>query len=314
MKYNLKLSDQVKFFYDKNILIDDDSNGDNINKKEVYNILEKRNYFFKLKIFSKAYYKDNKQKYIDVDFKSIHRFSILDTSFRTLILQLTLMCEHLLKTKINYLCTKNQDNGYAIVQQYINAYGEPNEIKRNLQGKQNYYTEGFMTKYKNNMAIWNLLEILTFSETIKFYNFYLNNYCKSSKLKIFELKPVNNLRNAAAHNTCMLYLLGTDMRLLNDIELNPSDKNEYSKNIKDFILKHNLNNNITKEFFIHDFLCLIYLLIKLCPNGKLKTYARKDICKFFKKCEKKKWFKVTDKVKEKYIFIKKSTLLMFRYL
>lgn len=135
MKNKLSFKEQVEFFKDKNILIDSNNVGDNINQTEVFKILKERNYFFKFKTFNKCYEKNNNGVYKNLDFKSLHRFGILDTSFRSLVLELSLMCEYLLKTKINYLCTtNNQDDGYISVKDFLNKY-TPNELKRYYNGK-----------------------------------------------------------------------------------------------------------------------------------------------------------------------------------
>lgn len=305
-KKKLGFSEQIEFLKNKNIRLDYNNIDDNIDEKEVRKILEKRNSLFKLKTFSNGYHKDCDDKYIDLDFKTLHRFNVLDTSFRALVLELSLMCEHLLKVKINYLCSTNpKDNGYDVVQEYFHEKDFPSEIVRYKRKNKNYYMANFMKRYADKteeMAVWNLLEILTFSETIDFYNFYLD-YFDRKTLRIFELKPVKNLRNAAAHNNCILHLLGEDMYKLSD--------KEYSKNIEKFLDKHSLSNDMGRMFLIHDFLCLIYLVNKICPKGQLKEYAKKHTYDFFVKFEKKEWFKYPNSIKERYEFIKNTTNLMF---
>ncbi|MBZ7980334.1 Abi family protein [Campylobacter sp. RM12640] len=317
MKNKLSFKEQVEFFNNKNIIIDINNVGDNINQTEVFKILKERNYFFKFKTFNKCYEKNNNGVYKNLDFKSLHRFGILDTSFRSLVLELSLICEHLLKTKINYLCTtNNQDDGYISVKDFLNNY-VPNELKRYYNGKKNYYTESFMTKYSSNFAVWNLLEILTFSETLDFYNFYINKYYKGKDLKqliLNELYAIKNLRNAAAHNNCILYLLGDNLQKLGNkyTDSNNQQSKGYSYNIKYILYKNNMNDDLGREFLLHDFLCLVYVFNKLCPKGKLKKLGKKSIKNFFIKCEKKVWFKIPRIVKYKYLFIKKATRIILK--
>lgn len=308
MKYKLSFKDQIQFLNDKNILIDIDNIGDNINQTEVFNILKERNYLFKLKVFGNCYDKDKKGLYKNLDFKTLHRLSILDTKLRALILEISLVCEHLLKTKINYLCTTNiNDDGYDSVRQYLKIK-TPNEINRYKSNKTNYYTKRFLDKYINNLAVWNLIEILTFNEAIEFYNFYIEKYYEKNKLKklrLFELVPIKNLRNAAAHNNCILHLIGEYLHKLNN-KYTSNNKNGYSYNIKDFLCYHNMNQNLGRKFLIHDLLCLIYVFNKLCPKGQLRDYIKLEINKFFDKCESKDWFKTPLIIKSRYLFIKKA--------
>lgn len=316
MKHKLGFKEQVEFFNNKNILIDVDNVGDNINQTEVFKILKERNYFFKFKTFNKCYEKDNNGIYKNLDFKSLHRFNILDASFRSLVLELSLICEHLLKTKINYLCTtNNQDDGYNSVKDFLKNY-MPNELKRYHNGKKNYYTESFMTKYSSNFAVWNLLEILTFSETLDFYNFYINKYYKGKDLKqliLNELYAVKNLRNAAAHNNCILYLLGGNLQKLgNKYTNNNQQPKGYSYNIKYILYKNNMNDDLGREFLLHDFLCLVYVFNKLCPTSQLKENGKKSIENFFINCEKKVWFKIPRIIKYRYLFVKKATKIILK--
>ena len=48
------------------------------------------------------------------------------------------------------------------------------------------------------------MEIITFGELINFFDFYTNTYNLEDNKYIFILREVNKLRNAVAHNSCVL--------------------------------------------------------------------------------------------------------------
>lgn len=324
LKKKLSFKEQIEHINNKNI--------DILNEKDAFEILKFRNYYFKFKVFAKNYKKDDNNCYKCLNFESLHRLGILDTKFRSLVLNISLTCEHLLKTKICYLCTTNsQDNGYDCVGEFLkigkrniklnrildklknnkdktrykklkksNPYHYiriPSEIIRFENNKFSFYTRDFMNKYYGKFAFWNFVEILTFSETIDFYSFYMTKYLnkKVQPLK-FELYSAKNLRNISAHNNCVLHHFGLNM---------PSVK-KYSDEIIKIFNTHQ-EKRMFKKFLIHDFLCLLYLFNKLCPsNSKLRDYLIDDIKDFLDKCKKEKdWFIITKIMKCRFILVEK---------
>ncbi|MBK1992967.1 Abi family protein [Campylobacter novaezeelandiae] len=70
-------------------------------------------------------------------------------------------------------------------------------------------------KWENHFALWNFIEILTFSKFIKFYKFYY----KETKLQKYNfIEEIAKLRNASAHNFCIL----NNFKYYNDFSFKPS--------------------------------------------------------------------------------------------
>ena len=59
-------------------------------------------------------------------------------------------------------------------------------------------------KRLENIPIWEFLEIVTFGELINFFEFFTTQYNLDDKKYVFILRDINKLRNAVAHNSCVL--------------------------------------------------------------------------------------------------------------
>lgn len=276
-------------------------------EKKAKDFLTYSNYYFKVKSFAKNYRKKD-GKYINLDFAYLRKFSILDTAFRELILELSLLREHLLKVSICSSCSQNNDdNGYNIVRNYFYLNGIPSIIKIYDKNRNNFsvYSKALLDKYRNNIPLWVLIEILNFGELISFYTFYKKCY-NIEIISDFNLKAIKSLRNIAAHNSCILHTL----------TIYPVRSMKTSTTLKQFLKDKKLlsrNENEIKIPLIHDFLCLILVFSKLCPDTKMKKILIKKIRIFFKRCEEKsEYFKHETLIVKRYLFIKKATYTILR--
>ena len=60
-------------------------------------------------------------------------------------------------------------------------------------------------KKLENIPVWEFLEIITFGELVNFYEFFSKEYQLKKEIKnIFILREIVKLRNAVAHNSCVL--------------------------------------------------------------------------------------------------------------
>ncbi len=76
----------------------------------------------------------------------------------------------------------------------------------------NEYYQKIFSKYDvdkdrklENIPIWKFLEIITFVELVNFYDFYTKEYnLVDQNRDVYILRDIAKLRNAVAHNTCIL--------------------------------------------------------------------------------------------------------------
>lgn len=261
------------------------------------------NYYFKVKSFAKNFTKID-EKYKNLDFAYLRKFSILDTAFRDLTLELSLLCEHLIKVLICHTCSQNDDDdGYVIVQKYFYNHGLPSAINRYDKKTYSVYSKSLLDKYRSNMPIWVLVEILDFGELILFYNFYQKSYDIDKKVSDFNLYAIKSLRNVAAHNSCVLHTL----------TIPPIKEMNTSTTLKQILRNKKIlsrNENEIKIPLIHDFLCLIFVFSELCPNTEIKRKITKKIMDYFTKCEKRsEYFNDEPLILKRYLFIKKQHML-----
>lgn len=83
------------------------------------------NYFFKVKFFAKNYQKiDN--KYVDLDFIYLKELALMDTLLRNIVLELSLIIEHILKVNfINDITKNSSEDGYTIIKNFLDKKREP---------------------------------------------------------------------------------------------------------------------------------------------------------------------------------------------
>lgn len=166
-------------------------------------------------------------KYIDLDFEYLRELSAIDLQFRHVVSAMCLDIEHDLK--VNLLRDIENDasqDGYTIVKSFLDS--NPRIVKSIAATSSSAYTRDLIHKYMSisvttdrttkdkitaitdysNCPAWVFLEIITFGDFIRFYEFYYH----SSTLAHLEkpiLNSVKSLRNGCAHNNCMLNSIGT---------------------------------------------------------------------------------------------------------
>lgn len=189
-----------------------------ISMEESKKYLKENNNYFKLASYRKnfAKYKTGQKTgtYINLDFKMLKDLSLIDILLRKTLLSIELDLEHYAKVKLLSKIENTTKDGYLLVENYIlklksnNEYHFlENELNKNIKGT---YCGDLVEKYKGEYPIWVFLEIIPFGRFIKFYMFVANTI--QDKVTIDEaylLKNVRELRNACAHNNCILNDLKT---------------------------------------------------------------------------------------------------------
>lgn len=183
-----------------------------ISEKDAEKYLKKNNNYFKLTAYRKNFEKyvtgKNKGKYINLDFQMLIDLSIIDMRIRKSLLNIVLDLEHYTKIKLLNKVENTTKDGYSSVEKYIQNLKpeEYNSLECELNRHiKNTYCGDLVSKYNKEYPIWVFIEIIPFGRLIKFYKFVAENLQDKEMLnESYLLKNVRELRNACAHNNCIL--------------------------------------------------------------------------------------------------------------
>ena len=148
-------------------------------------------------------------KYINLDFKMLIDLSIIDMRIRKIMLSIVLDLEHYAKVKLLSKIENKSKDGYTIVEEYIQDLKDKNEYeyfeKELDKNKTGTYCGDLVTKYNGEYPIWVFVEIIPFGRLIKFYRFVANKLQDRKMMdESYMLMDVRELRNACAHNNCII--------------------------------------------------------------------------------------------------------------
>lgn len=259
-----------------------------ISEEQAKEFISKNTYYFKIKAFQKNYNKNGKGKYIDLEFAYLQDFSTVDMRFRKLILSMVLSIEHSMKVKLNAdISNDPEEDGYSIVNEFLNSKDYRYIVKALYTKAQSNYAGDLIKKYCSHnydpssdtpyhfeCPFWVLLEILSFGDFIKFYNFYYDKHKIANPLKEI-LFPVRCLRNAAAHNNCVLNSL---KRLDHpNFTVNKAVNSDVSK-IKTISIDSRRNCMAVPA--LHDFAALLMAYLIIVGSKAALEHATEDLKDF----------------------------------
>lgn len=200
-----------------------------MNESEAVGYLSNINNYLRTASYRKNYQKYQKGykqgKYLNLDFAYLVEMSILDMHYRFLIQKMCSDIEHRICVKLIYDVENDPlSNGYDIVHRFLTKRSyELRKIEGTIISP---YTSDLLKKYftiqltenqkkinhtiikYDDCPVWVLMELLSFGSIIDFYL----EYYSSKGLPHFSryiLNLVRSLRNAAAHNNCILFNLNT---------------------------------------------------------------------------------------------------------
>ena len=276
--------------------------------KAAHSFLKYNNYYFKLKCYAKNYDKytatDKKGQYINLDFAYLQELSTLDMHLRKLILSIALDIEHALKTQLLYDLSRNDiEDGYSIVSQYLSVDYNREKSLTNKIGKS--AASDLIQKHKlkeEPYALWEIVEIMSFGEFIELYQLYYSKYpSKDSDFSSY-LWSIKFLRNAAAHNNCLLNTLKAPYHV--SIHQTKGIQLELSK-IKN--ISKNSRNKWMSNPVIHDFVVLVFVYLKLVKSTGIKRSGIDQLTKLFNERmpRNKEYFTKNNVITESYHFVSK---------
>lgn len=273
--------------------------------------LENNTYYFKIKAYAKNYDRYVKGEkcgqYINLDFAYLVELSTLDLHLRKFIIKICLDIEHHLKLKLVRDCGNNPDeDGYSIVSEFLS---KNERIRDNLKNKKDNYnsvTKDLLNKYFDRLAIWNIVEALTFGDFVILYTMYYRKYPNDDSLLSF-LWAVKFLRNAAAHNNC----------LLNSLK-NPYSRVRINKDITTIISKNPLispDERIKKMSnpVVSDFIITLYVFREVIKSKDIITKTIVELKDFLniRALRHSIYFDKNQWIQTNYYFVKKNIDFLF---
>lgn len=299
-KKKLSFEEQIEDLKSKNVKFDI------ISEEEAVKFLCNNNYYFKLKAYANNYTKysrvDKSHMYINLDFAYLVELSTLDMYFRRLIIGLCLDIEHVVKTRFMKDITINpNEDGYNIVKKYVDQnYIVLYNLFSNKEKSASMELINRIKKNEEEIPVWKLVEVLPFGRFIELYDLYYGIY-KGTSYSSY-LGSVKFLRNAAAHNTCLLNSLRKPYAI--KINKNMSIMDSLSKTKKfTTSYKKRMENPL-----VHDFVVLLFVyydILNTSENRSMRDRGMKEVRKLFYETmvRNKEYFLKNDVLVSNYTFI-----------
>lgn len=224
---------------------------DTMSIEEAKSYLGKNNNYFKLSSYRKNFdkYTDgvNKGKYIDLDFAYLIELARIDVEVRHIMLKMCLDIEHFLKVALiteieSQLDGTSGEDGYKVVTDFIMDAGTasfkdrsgniakraPSIFRKINQNQRNPYCGGLLDKYSDDMPIWAFVELISFGDLKDLIQYYSESAGWVPPVDLKSLDRVRQIRNAAAHNNCII----NDLRTSTDKISTPKFITDFVKNAK----------------------------------------------------------------------------------
>lgn len=260
---------------------------DIMSESDAIEYLSKKNNYFRLASYRKNYDKyvggENDGKYIRLDFGYLAELATIDMHLRFMIIKMCLDIEHSIKVQLLSEAVGNDsEDGYNIVRGFLNRY---EWIVEDIYRKRDSAYVGDLIKtyfafevhisnskrlifdnYICRCPLWAFMEIIAFGELIKLYDFYDEMYPTSKKHFTGELNVVKSLRNACAHNNCIIHNLRKGYS-------KPSSKiSRFISEISD-ISKDERKNKLTVRP-LYEMTCLLYVYDNIVEKSiKVHRYS-----------------------------------------
>lgn len=266
MREKLSINQQIEDLKSKNIRFEICSEWD------ARRFLEYNTYYYKIKQYLQAFDRGGK-----VDFAYLKELSTLDYHFRKMIIRVALDIEHLLKVKlIRDITYDDGEDGYRVVQRFFHFNSN---LKDELAQKtRSSAAEGITLGDPEKMPVWQLVELLSFSAFCVLYKFYYNLLDDDPMVKC--MKSTRYLRNAAAHNTCLLNTLKND-----DLPYNSVNDDVYDAVDRMGLFSVKALDKKLHCRTMHEFVSMLYLFCLLSSDEALtnmRRYTLEGIQKEFK--------------------------------
>lgn len=284
-------------------------------EKEAIDYISKVNNYLRTVSYRKNYRKNHQGKYINLDFAYLVELSVIDMYIRNIATQMCIDVEHDLKVSLLSDMENNPaEDGYSIVIDFLKSpktnYIE-NNITRNLFSP---FVGNLINKYfviskttdsttgatkniitQNNCPAWVFVEILSFGDFLKFYEFYFQRKNVTQPIQSSVLNLVRSLRNGCAHNNCLICDLSSEKNTYTPTILS----NYYGK-----IRKLSGLNKKLKCRFVLEFSALLYVY-KTVVSENIRNKRVEELKTLFlhRIPKRKEYFQKNNKLMTSFFFL-----------
>ena len=281
-KPRLSLDGQVEHLKEKGVLF-------NIMDEEAAkDYLTQHNNYFKLTAYRKNYDKhpdgENKGKYINLEFAYLVDLAVIDMQLRYRIVHMALDIEHHTKLQLLRKMEDFNEDGYQIVQDYLDSLDEKqkkicdSEISRN---KGNIYCGDIVDKYDGAYPIWAFVEIIPFGRLVAFYGFCADRFADADmKDNFFRLLTCKEIRNASAHSNC----------IINDLKTKTAAHKTNAAITKELMTIPKMSSNFRKNRMsnarIQQIVTLFYMHKTMVESDGIKKSESEELQKIMKRVDK----------------------------
>ncbi len=283
MKHLLPTADLVQHMKDKGIAFNYDTDD------EAIDFLENHNYFFKLYAYRANYQKvragPRKGQYIHLDFAYLKELSTLDYHLRELILNMTLNIEHALKVMLIKDIEQNPaEDGYNLVQKWDaqsvrNIPGLKSEIQKIEAQTRTSYCQNLIRKnHGHPYPVWVICELVSFGALCKLIKTYGQMYPGRIPFNPDLLSHVRDIRNAAAHNNCLINDLNSSKAAFSPSSMAPEITGRIARISK--ISKRTRTQKLSNKP-IYDFIVLLHLFPEIVRSPEIIRKTKKALLDLF---------------------------------
>ena len=249
---------------------------DLISETEACSYLAENNNYFRIRSYRTNFEKvaegTRRGQYANLDFKMLVDLSIVDMLLRNELLPMSLDIEHFSKVRLLRAIEARSEDGYDIVADFLNSQDRQNRdgsvtntTKREIErGRKSAYTANLLNKYpEHDYPAWVFMEVVAFGTFLSFYKFSSERFgSKTLRDEFYLLQSVKSIRNACAHNNCILNNMTNGTSMFN--------AQRRSK------MRIDIFQQIATTFFMHQ---------KLSSSG-IKEHRTESLLKFEKRMNK----------------------------